>query len=227
MTVVHASALSVRHAIARSLATHNRHPSDATFRVVAARVSVDGRGRVVRADVSLSLEPPAEDLGEPRAAGLVNPTGNHPLMAVVPGTRTLLDVIPVSWERWLKVLPGKLPGHAEPARMRGGVEFAMAQAFARAADRRLPTEAELRAAWGSQRFPWGDHPDPSRGLGEPLRYDEVPEVGLFPPSRSGFFDLGCGAWAWTEEGTLLGGLPGLAPGDAHAAPCGLRLALSL
>lgn len=227
VSIIHASALSVRHAIARALATHNRRPSEATWRVVHARVSVDGHGRVVRADVSVGVEPPVESLADPRAGGLVNPTGRHPLTACVPGTSTLLDVYPVSWERWLRLRPGSLPPDVDPMQLRSGVELSMARALAAAAGLRLPTGSELRAAWGARAFPWGEAADPARGLAAPPRWGQVLEIGLFPPNAHGFFDLGCGAWTWSEEGEILGGEPGLQPGEVSAAPCGVRLAATL
>ena len=227
VSIVHASALSVRHAIARALATHNRRPSEATWRVVHARVSVDGQGRVVRADVSVGVEPPVASLADPRAAGLVNPTGRHPLAALVPGTRTLLDIYPVSWERWLRLRPGSLPADVEPMQLRAGVELSMARALAAGAGQQLPTAAELRGAWGTGAFPWGDAPDPARGLAAPPRWGQVLEIGLFPPNAHGFFDLGCGAWVWSAEGEIVGGGPDLLPGELSAAPCGVRLAATL
>lgn len=188
---------------------------------------MDGAGRLVRAEVSLRVEPPVETLDDPRAIGLVNPTGSHPLTALVPGTRTLLDIFPVSWERWLRLRPGVLPPGAEPWQLRSNVEAAMARSMAAAAGARLPTEAELRAAWGPARFPWGAEPDPAKGAAAPLRWGQVPELGGYPPNPFGFFDLGCALWVWTEEGTLRGGLPDLAEGGVDAAPSGLRLATTL
>lgn len=225
MSVVHASAISVRHAIARALATHNRSPADATWRLLSARASVDGRGRVTRADVTLRVEEPVHSLSDDRARGLVNPSGQHPLMLLLPGRNdVLLDVLPVSWDRWLRVKPGPLPPDIDPWVARTGIEHAEAAGWARAAGKRLPTTAELRAAWGTDRFPWGDVANPALGLSAPLRYGEVSEVGLLPPNRHGFFDLGCGLFQWVEEGLPLGGEPGLVPGGPGASPCGLRCA---
>ena len=226
VSVVHASAISVRHALARALATHNRSPADATFRVLTARASVDGRGRVVRADVTVRIESPVGKLADPEAYGLVNPTGIHPLMAGVPGQpNVLLDVFPVSWERWLRLRPGALPSGAEAWTARTGVEHADAAAWARAAGKRLPTPTEVRAAWGTGRFPWGDSLDPAAGLVGAPRYEEVPEVGLYPPNRAGFFDIGAWLWTWTDEGTLLGGAASLVPGEPGSRPFGVRCAV--
>lgn len=223
--VVHASAISVRHALARALATHNRSPADATFRFLTARATVDGRGRVVRADVTVRLEPTLTKLDSAEVVGLVNPTGLHPLMAVVPGLpNVLLDIFPVSWERWVRVRPGAMPAGIDGWTVRTGIEHADAAAWARSAGKRLPTATELRAAWGTSQFPWGNSPDPSAGLASAPKYDEVPQVALFPPNRAGFFDLGAWLWTWTDEGTLLGGAPGLVPGSPESRPFGLRCA---
>ncbi len=225
MSVVQASAISVRHAIARALATHNQSPADATWRLLSARAAVDGRGRVTRADVTVRVEAPVDSMHDGRARGLVNPTGQHPLMLLLPGrTDVLLDVLPVSWDRWLRVKPGALPPDIDPWVARTGIEHAEAAAWARAAGKRLPSVSEFRDAWGTGLFPWGDTPNPVLGLAAPLRYGEVPEVGLLPPNRLGFFDLGCALYQWVEEGLPLGGEPGLLPGGPGATPCGLRCA---
>lgn len=222
----------MRHALARALATHNRSPADATFRFLSARVSVDSRGRVVRADVTVRLESPISVVDHIESVGLVNPTGLHPLMVVVPGqSSVLMDIFPVSWERWLRIRPGSAPaaaiGGIDGWTVRTGIEHADAAAWARSAGKRLPTATELRAAWGTSRFPWGDSPDATAGLDAAPKYDEVPQVALFPPNRAGFFDLGTWLWTWTDEGTLLGGAPGLVPGNPDSRPFGLRCAADL
>ena len=228
MSVVHASAISARHAIARALATHNRSPADATFRVLSARASVDGRGRVVRADVTVRIEEPMEHVGGEFPVGLVNPTGRHPLMAAVPGMPgVLLDIFPVWWERWVRARTGVVPAGVEPFTARTGVEHADAAAWARAEQKRLPSAGELRAAWGTARFPWGNEPDPASGVAAPPRFDVVLEIALLPPNKHGFFDLGAWLWTWTDDGSLLGGSPGLVPGTAESRPFGLRCAADL
>jgi hypothetical protein len=60
------------------------------------------------------------------------------------------------------------------------------------------------------------------GLDAPPRFGGLPEVGVFPPNRAGFFDLGAWLWVWTAEGTTLGGLPGLVAGGGDAEPRGFR-----
>lgn len=222
MPIVHASGISVRHAVARALATANRSPLEATWRIEGARAEVDGRGRVFRAQVSVSIESPVVG---PCPPGLVNPDGEHPMMAVVPGLPgVLLDILPVTWDRWVRLRPGAVPADQDPWCPVSGVEHAAAAAFAAAVGKRLPSLDELRAAWGPARMPWGDAPDPGRGPSEPRRYGEIAEVALFPPSAGGFFDLGCALWQWTAEGELVGGAPGLVPGGPGAAPVGFRCA---
>ena len=189
---------------------------------------MDGRSRVVRADVTVRIEEPVEDPNDRAAVGLVNPTGRHPLMAIVPGvSNVLLDVMPVSWGRWLRTRPGILPPGVEAWTARTGVEHADAAAFARSEQKRLPTATEFRAVWGTGRFPWGNEADPSAGVPEPPRFDVVHEVALFPPNKLGFYDLGAWLWNWTDDGSLLGGCAGLVPGGPESRPFGIRCAADL
>lgn len=221
MALVHSGGISVRHAIARALATSNQSPVEATWALRAARATVDARGRILRADVSVEILRPGGTL-EP---GVVNPDGAHPLMAGLPGQPdVLLDVLPVTWDRWVRVRPGVVPGDLDPWCPRVGVSFEDAAAFAAACAKRLPTLAELRAAWGHARFPWGDEPDPSRGAAAPARWGELPEVGRYPPNAAGFFDLGCGLWQFVAEGAAVGGAPGLVEAPPDARPTGFRCA---
>jgi formylglycine-generating enzyme required for sulfatase activity len=216
--VIHAGGISVRHAVARALATLNRSPSDATWRLLSARATVDARGRVVRAEVTLRGEEP----GSEPAGGLVNPDGEHPMMATLPGTSgVLMDIMPVTWDRWCRAMGGSPPTGVDPWVPRTGVEHGQAVAYARAVGKRLPTPEEFRAAWGTRQLPWGDAPDPERGLVTPPRWGEIPESALFPPHR-GFFDLGAWLWQWCADGTLLGGAPGLVPGTPGSEPIGFR-----
>lgn len=224
MALVHAGGISVRHAIARALATNNRSPWDATWRLVHARAEVDTRGRLSRAEASVDLVEP----GDPRRIGVVNPDGLHPMMAAVPGMPgVLLDVIPVTWDRWVRIRPGPLPASLDPWCARTGVELADARAWAALANKRLPTVQELRAVWGKDRYPWGHEADARRGHAEPPRFGEVHEVALHPPTDAAFFDLGAWLWQWTAEGDLVGGAPALVPGGADATPVGFRCAVDL
>jgi hypothetical protein len=221
LSVIHAGGLSTRHAIARALATVNRTAAECSWRVLSARVTLGARGDVARADVSLRVE----EAGSEPSAGLVNPTGAHPMMARLPGAAALLDLVPVTWERWVRVMGGSLPPSVDPWVARTGVDRAQAEAYARAVGKRLPTPEEFRAAWGSGRYPWGDAPDRVAGLAEAPRYEAIPEVALYPPSRTGHFDLGAWLHQWCADGTLLGGRPGLGPGEPGVAPIGFRCAV--
>ena len=89
-----------------------------------------------------------------------------------------------------------------------------ADAYARWAGRRLPTEAEweLAASWGPDgtkcRWPWGDEdPDGTRAnLGQ--RHDRPAPVGSYPAgaSRWGVHQLVGDVWEWTSSD--FGGYPG-------------------
>ncbi len=94
------------------------------------------------------------------------------------------------------------------------VSYAEANAFARWAGKKLPTEAQWhRAAYSTKEgadraFPWGSaHPDPTRGnfhhmSWEPTRVDAHPKGA----SAFGVFDLLGNGWEWTS--TPFGPLPG-------------------
>lgn len=223
MSVVHAAGFHVRHALGRALATTNRPLAEATFRVLAARVVVDARGRVTSAEVTVRVEAPRPLRGDDEEIGLVNPDGLHPLMARIPGApRRLLDIWPVSWDRWARVTGRAAPPGTDPMCPVVGPDFAEAAAYARAVGKALPEAEDLRGAWGRARHPWGDAPDPALGRAEAPRFGEWPEVGMHPPTRAGFHDVGAWLHQWTADGGLYGGLVGLAPGGPDAAPRGLR-----
>ncbi|MFZ5476210.1 MAG: SUMF1/EgtB/PvdO family nonheme iron enzyme [Myxococcota bacterium] len=224
MSVISAAGIHVRHAVSRALATVNRAPMEATWRVLSSRVQLDAKGRVTQGEVTLRVEEArAIRPGDASLVGLVNPDGNHPLMAVVAGTGLLMDVFPVTWDRWLRANPEvTMPPDLDPWCPRTGIHHAGAVAYARAVGKRLPTADEFRAAWGTELYPWGPRPAPEQGRAAAPRFGELPEVGMHPPGRSGFFDLGAWLHQWTAEGQLLGGLPGLVPAEHDAEPCGFR-----
>jgi hypothetical protein len=225
LSVIHASGIHVRHAVARALATVNRSPMEATWRLLSSRATLDAKGRVTQGEVTLRVEPPRDVVaGDATIVGLVNPDGCHPLMAVVPGHGGLLmDVFPVTWDRWLRVHPdATVPPDLDPWCPRTGVGHAPAQAYARAVGKRLPTVDEFRAAWGTELYPWGPRPVPELGRAAAPRFGEIPEVGTHPPGRTGFFDLGAWLAQWTAEGQLLGGLPGVVPAEPDTEPRGFR-----
>ncbi len=231
MANTHAIGIGVRHAISRALATSNLAPADATFRVIEARVKLDARDRVVRGEATLRIVEarPLEEWASEDLVGVVNPDGGHPLMAAVQGESLfLMDIFPVTWNRWLRQNDDRLPVDLDPLCPYTGTTVERARVFAHRLGKRLPTERELRAAWGEAPHPWGERTDPRLGrIGEP-RYGELPEVGLHPPCTSGFFDLGAWLWHWTEEGTLAGGAPAFdgrlaVPADPSLSPVGIRL----
>ena len=224
MSLISAVGIHVRHAITRALATVNRSPMESTWRVLSARATVDGRGRVVQGDVTLRVEKPRLSLVGDDVVGLVNPDGNHPLMAVLPGAPGLLmDVFPVTWDRWIRVNPDvHVPPDIDPWCPRVGLDHLRATAYVRVVGKRLPEADELRAAWGMDAYPWGPRPDPTMGRAAAPRFGELPEVAMHPPARTGFYDLGAWLHQWTIEGMVLGGLPSLVPAEPGAEPCGFR-----
>ena len=97
------------------------------------------------------------------------------------------------------------------------VSWSEAQAFARWAGKKLPTEPQWhRAAYGThdvteRAYPWGEEPpDLSRGNFNFQRWDAAP-VDAHPAGASAFgvFDLLGNGWEWTA--TPLGPLPGFKP----------------
>ena len=234
--MISAIGIGVRHAVARALATGNLAMADATFRVRKAHVRLDDRRRVVRGEATLEILAPHPIAEWPKddVFGVVNPDGEHPLMAYVtsdgdaPRRGFFLDVFPVTWDRWLRQVEDNLPD-VDPLCPRTDLEHAVAVEFATTVGKRLPTNAELGLAWGSHRYPWGDAADPELGrVGRP-RFDVLPEVGLHPPNTFGLFDLGAWLWQWTAEGLVFGGTNDETTGASqdpgpHHVPLGMRLA---
>jgi formylglycine-generating enzyme required for sulfatase activity len=210
LATISAIGVGVRHALARALATHNMAPADGTFRVLSSRVKLDGRQRVVQAEATLDVVRPTP-LGSrtpKELMGLVNPDGEHPLMAWIPhaGGGFYMDIFAVTWDRWLRKIDDSLPPLIDPLCPRVGVTHAGATGFARDLGKRLPSASEQRAAYGNQVFPWGERPDPRLGRDRAPRFDALPEVGLHPPQPSGLFDLGSWLWQWTDMAHLACGL---------------------
>jgi hypothetical protein len=241
MSVISATGVSVRHAISRSLATANLTPREATFRVLTAQVRADAHGGVVRAEVSIRLRRPEALAALPPEEWVdwVNPDGLHPLMAVVPvgvqpGAARLLfmDVFPVTWDAWLRVVNDALPDRVDPLFPVTGVSLEQAQRFATELGYRLPTSSEFSAAWGDERYPWGHKPDPRLGrVGRP-RFDQLPPVGAHPPSSYGLFDLGAWLWHLLDDGSLAGGADEREPGfglehSPERGPVGFRCVCDL
>ncbi len=220
------------HAVTRALATANLTPSDATFRVRAARAWVNSSGAVARGEVTLSIRK-ARPLGkwEPHELqGWVNPDGEHPLMTVglLPDP-TFVDVLPVSWARWQRTTHEPIPEGHDPMHPRTGLDWETASAWAEAQGARLPTTGELRALWGDARFPWGDRPDPRLGRDAPPSYGALAELAEHPPIGA-TYDLGAWLWVWTAEGRVACGA-GLEAAfgrrsDAIDGPIGVRLVLT-
>lgn len=222
MSTTQATGVSVRHAISRALATANLTPREATYRVLTAQAKVDARGNVVRGEVSLRIQRPAsfEALPPEEWVGWVNPDGRHPLMALIPTGRgrpgrpelVYMDVYPVTWDAWLRVMDDALPDRIDALCPVTGLAHEQAAAYAQATGGTLPGITEFSSAWADDRFPWGHRPDPRLGrVGRP-RFDHVPAVGAHPPGPFGIFDLGAWLWHWLDDGSLAGGADERDPG---------------
>ncbi len=219
--------VTVRHAIARALATANLAPAEATYRVLSARAWPRRDGSVGRANVTLQMREaqPIHRWEARDLEGWVNPDGEHPNMVLVPLADPLfVDIFPVTWDRWLQHTDEWLPEHIDTLVPRSGLEHAQALDFAARLDRRLPTTEEFKALWGPERFPWGKIPDPGLGYPRSPRFGQLHEVGAHPPTR-GLYDLGAWLWHFMADGSVSGGVKDGQPSFGVAlqeAPVGFR-----
>lgn len=119
---------------------------------------------------------------------------------------------PQFWERdtdgtwWHRVFGATVPLH--PDRPVVHVCYFEAQAFARWAGKRLPTEAEWEFAarrdpvsGRSRRYPWGDDEPDARHANLGQRHLEPAEVGAYPDGASplGVHQLVGDVWEWTSS----------------------------
>jgi iron(II)-dependent oxidoreductase len=109
-----------------------------------------------------------------------------------------------------------------------GVSWHEAEAFARFASARLPTESEWeRAARGEdgRRYPWGDIWDPARAHHRGGPRQTLP-IGCFPAGRSpyGLWDCAGNVWEWVQDPFGDGGLRAARGGGWNAHPPQLRCA---
>lgn len=161
-----------------------------------------------------------------------------------------LDVRPVSNADWLRFSQATgaacppwmfRPGWDAPEQAVVGVTQAEAEAFARWAQKRLPTEAEWQRAAGDATYPWGERaPDPARAVFARMpgkgRLPAAPETGdrLLGAGPFGHRDLCGNTWERLRGGVARGGFWGspdprgelrLALGDAErSSGIGLRCA---
>ena len=230
MPNVSSTGVTVRHAVSRALATANLAPREATYKVLSARAWTRSDRSVGRAEVFLSIGKPRPlhtwELHE--VEGWVNPDGQHPLMTLIRLADPLfVDVVPVTWDRWLEHRSDRLPDRVDPFCPVTGIDHAQATAFAAEVGRRLPTADEFEAIWGAGRFPWGEQKDPKLGRHEPPRFGELHEVGAHPPVR-GLCDVGAWLWHHVADGGHAGALHKGRPGfgvDPVEGPVGFRCVL--
>ena len=109
-----------------------------------------------------------------------------------------------------------------------GVSWYEAEAFARFASARLPTEAEWeRAARGEdgRRYPWGDSWDPVRAHHRGGPRHTLP-IGCFPAGRSpyGLWDCAGNVWEWVQDPFGHRGMRAARGGAWNAHPPQLRCA---
>ncbi|MBV8164838.1 MAG: formylglycine-generating enzyme family protein [Candidatus Eremiobacteraeota bacterium] len=129
------------------------------------------------------------------------------------------------WSQWWEYTPSACwkhpegPGSSIRARARHPVvhiAFEDAEAYARWAGKRLPTEAEweyaARGGLAGASFVWGDEMEPD---GKPAAntwqgdfpwqnlltdgYERTAPVGTFPPNGYGLFDMAGNVWEWTTD----------------------------
>ena len=109
-------------------------------------------------------------------------------------------------------------GELEPAHPVVGVSWYEAEAYARFAGRRLPTEAEWEkaASWNEvagrkRRFAWGDEEPSEARCNFDRRLWGTTPVGSFPEGASpyGCLDMSGNVWEWTAD--AFEGFPGFEP----------------
>jgi iron(II)-dependent oxidoreductase len=83
-----------------------------------------------------------------------------------------------------------------------GISSFDAEAYARWAGKRLPTEAEweyaARGALVDKNFPWGDQVDSTK-VNYGRKFKGILKTGSFPPNNFGLFDITGNVWEWTSD----------------------------